>query len=213
MIEFTFRPIDRWPQELTKSRRYAHFRVGYSDTLKLLSYELEKIGARRVFLQADVMESEIRLNGQLRADAKPRSPRVIVSAETRFGPVMLPCDSFTDWKDNLRAIALSLEALRAVDRYGVTKRGEQYRGLKQLSAGTGPINSQEAAAFIAKFCDSTETALLRGSLLLSQPSFEKCYRYVTTKLHPDVAGESTRADWDKLQAAAAIIRDHFARSK
>lgn len=32
------------------------------------------------------------------------------------------------WKHNVRSIALGLESLRAVDRYGITKRGQQYAG-------------------------------------------------------------------------------------
>ena len=43
-----------------------------------------------------------------------------------------PCDTFTDWQANVRGIALALEALRAVDRYGVTQQAEQYRGWTAL---------------------------------------------------------------------------------
>jgi hypothetical protein len=40
------------------------------------------------------------------------------------------------WRDNLRAIALGLEALRAVNRYGITRGiGEQYAGFLQLTTG------------------------------------------------------------------------------
>lgn len=38
---------------------------------------------------------------------------------------------------NLHAIALGLEALRAVDRHGITSSAEQYAGFAQLTAG-GP---------------------------------------------------------------------------
>jgi hypothetical protein len=46
-------------------------------------------------------------------------------------------DMFPSWQDNLRAIALGLEALRKVERYGIANRGEQYAGWAQLTAG-GP---------------------------------------------------------------------------
>ena len=40
------------------------------------------------------------------------------------------------WQHNLRSIALGLEALRAVDRYGISRRGEQYAGFRAaLTAG------------------------------------------------------------------------------
>lgn len=60
-----------------------------------------------------------------------------ISFKSKHGPLAYATGEFDDWRDNLRAIALSLEALRAVDRYGVSKRGEQYRGWRQISATTG----------------------------------------------------------------------------
>lgn len=204
MIEFTHRPIDRWPQEPTRNRRRSVFRARYDQTLRLLEKELALVGVRRCYLQLDVMEYEIRNDGQVRANAKPRSPRVIVSAQSQHGPLMLPCDTFDDWQDNLRAIALSLQALRAVNRYGVTKRGEQYRGLKAITAGDGPVNSEEAARLISRHTTQPPSAILSV-----REVFERAYRDATKKLHPDVAGESTRHDWDNLQRACGILRDHF----
>ncbi len=45
-----------------------------------------------------------------------------------------PCDRFKHWDDNLRAISLTLERMRAVDRYGVTLNKQQYAGFKALPA-------------------------------------------------------------------------------
>lgn len=53
------------------------------------------------------------------------------------------------WEDNLRAIALALEALRKVDRYGVTRRGEQYTGWKQLTAGDSGPSAERGRRLIA----------------------------------------------------------------
>jgi hypothetical protein len=46
------------------------------------------------------------------------------------------CES---WQHNVRSIALGLEALRAVDRYGITRRGQQYAGF------TGYLEAGQAA--------------------------------------------------------------------
>lgn len=47
-------------------------------------------------------------------------------------------DACEDWRHNVRSIALGLEALRAVDRFGISRRGEQYAGFRAaLPAGTG----------------------------------------------------------------------------
>lgn len=42
------------------------------------------------------------------------------------------------WQHNVRSIALGLGALRAVDRYGISRRGEQYSGFRAaLTSGSG----------------------------------------------------------------------------
>lgn len=59
---------------------------------------------------------------------------MILSFDSSVGHLSYPCDTYDRWEDNLYAISKSLEALRAVDRHGVTKRGEQYRGFLELEA-------------------------------------------------------------------------------
>jgi hypothetical protein len=44
-------------------------------------------------------------------------------------------DAYETYDENLRAIALTLQALRAVERYGVAKGGEQYTGWLKLESG------------------------------------------------------------------------------
>lgn len=64
-----------------------------------------------------------------------------------------PCDSCDNWQHNVRSIALALQALRAVDRYGVTRRAEQYRGWGKLPAPGEMIGFTSVAAakeFIAE---------------------------------------------------------------
>ena len=39
-MDLTFRPIQQWPQPLTKSRKSGQFRASYPETLRLLDREL-----------------------------------------------------------------------------------------------------------------------------------------------------------------------------
>ena len=71
-----------------------------------------------------------------RANASPKSPAVVIAFESKHGPLQYATDAFTHWQANVRAVALGLEALRRVERYGITKHGEQYTGWKQLGSGT-----------------------------------------------------------------------------
>ena len=88
-----------------------------------------------------------------------------------------PCDTFTDWQDNLRAIAKSLEALRMVDRYGVTSNSEQYRGFTAIGAGDPRAS---ALAFLVKVTGWPE------SQIVNDP--QGAYRLAAAELHPDKGG-------------------------
>lgn len=135
----TLRPLER--PAPSDARRHSTFRSSWSSTIVLLAKELHAHGARSGVLEVDFREQDLRLDGLPRANARAHSPAVVLSFEAASVPgkphLRYEVGTFTDWQDNVRAIALALQALRAVDRYGVTKRGEQYAGWKQLESG-GP---------------------------------------------------------------------------
>lgn len=62
---------------------------------------------------------------------KVRDAYRVATAEDAY---QFAVDTFVHWQDNLRAIALGMEALRKVARYGIVKGNEQYSGWKQLTA-------------------------------------------------------------------------------
>ena len=135
MTQWNVVPIVRWPSESTRNRKRSPFRGGWTSTSQLMEKELRQLRAKNVVLQMAVTHDDIRIDGWIRASASPSHPGVIVTFDSIHGPLSYPCDMFTDWQANVRAIGLALEALRKVDRYGVTKRGEQYTGWKRLASG------------------------------------------------------------------------------
>lgn len=110
-------------------------------TLMLLRRELEMLNAKHVVVELDVSDRDIRLDGYPRANAKLASPAVRVTFDSKHGPLRYETSEYRDWQDNLRAIALSMESLRAVDRYGVSKRGEQYKGWRAIPKSTDAADS------------------------------------------------------------------------
>jgi hypothetical protein len=160
-------------------------------------------------------ESEIRQDGLPKAGARvPNHPGVIVSfdryvswdAEAKkniYEPLSFPCDQFTKWQDNLRAIALALEALRKVDRYGVTRIGEQYKGWKQLPPASERPDPIVAAQFIALHAPFVTVAQLLDRERC-KPVLDAAYKHCAKKLHPDAGGD--HADFLKLQQAVAELR-------
>ena len=142
------RPIERWPGPLQTRRRRSPFSAPLAATLSTLSRELRALDGKRVVLQMAITEADLRLDGLPYADTRPEHPGVILAFDSKFGPLQYPTDEFAHWHDNLRAIALGMEALRRVDRYGVSKRGEQYTGWRALPASTdsaGLISTREEA--------------------------------------------------------------------
>lgn len=149
------RPLPIWPYEETSPRRYAQFasgsrlnpktgeriagrRIGYHQTLRELEYEIDHLDGGDVVIGVGLSEADIRLDGAPRANARPMAhPGVEVSFDSRYGRLSYATDVFVDWRDNVRAVTKGLEALRAVERWGVSKRGQQYAGFALLTAGPG----------------------------------------------------------------------------
>lgn len=144
-MHITYRPIEVWPGELTPAhqRRRSQFSAPWGATVRLLEAELRELGARQTVMQVALDEKGFRVtDGRPRARSVAAHPGVILAFESKHGPLQYAVDTFTTFQDNVRAIALALEALRKVDRYGVTKHAEQYKGWKQLP-GAGETGSVE----------------------------------------------------------------------
>ena len=200
-----FRPIQEWPGTPTRDRRRSPFSAKWGSTLTLLDRELSQLGSKNVVIQVALEDRDIRLDGFPRANARPEHPGVIVSLDSAYGPLSYPCDTFQDWRDNLRAIALALESLRAVDRYGVTKRGEQYTGWKQLGGtSAAEMTAEQAATFLVDHVPGLTVPFLLDAPIEHRPGFiAQAYRVAAKTLHPDAGG--TAEDFKRLQEAKRVL--------
>lgn len=205
----TIQPITRWPRKLTpaEQRKRGQFKATYSKTLELMESELSDISASNTRVHLAVAQDRIRNDGKLRADAWPIHPGVILSFDKpKIGRVVMPCDAYDHWHTNLRALALSLQALRAVDRYGVTTTGEQYGGWKQLPPGAPTeVRSQEAIDAAAVFVANHGGGVPWKSMLESVESYKAAYRRAARVLHPDSNGGKEMAEWFVLNQSATIL--------
>lgn len=164
MAEITFRLIDQWPEDTRLEGKWSRFQASYQDTLELLDRELRHLNAKHVVIQLAIRDDQIRLDGLPRSGATPEHPGVILAFDSAYGPLKYASGAFRGWKDNLRAIALGLESLRRVDRYGITKRGEQYTGWRALPSGSQAeyvFHDDHLAALAEK---DREIEVLKGAL-------------------------------------------------
>lgn len=193
-MRYEIRPLGAWLEPKTDTRRGSHtFRAGWQNTLDLLGFEAEKLGADLVVLQVDVTEGELRRDGMLKHHARVGFPGVRVSFDSIHGPLTYATDAYEQqygwalhgWQANIRAIALALQALRAVDRYGVSGRGEQYRGWTAVAARPHEMSNAEAAEFIAHWA-----GLGSNLALLSDPAaLAAAFRAAAKRAHPDAGGD------------------------
>jgi hypothetical protein len=202
----TVDPIGEWPGTLTRTRQRSNFSATWSTTLQLLDREVWHLGGKNMRLQVAIPASQFRLDGRPRATAKAEHPGVILTLDSKHGPLSYPCDTFTTWQDNVRAIALALEALRKVDRYGVTKRGEQYRGFLALEATAMPAGfatAHDAWAYIMRAATGAVQVIRienaeRGAIKLA-------LRSALRKAHPDTGGDAST--FQRVTLAEAKLRE------
>lgn len=201
------RPIESWPGTLTEQRDYSPFTASHEQTMRLLDDELAHLGAESAVVQLALPERSFRADGSIRGDAKePAHPGVILSFDAPgLGPLRYWTDRYqargtsfsgprSGWKHNLRAIALGLEALRKVERYGIAERGEQYTGWKELGAGTplgppAPMTADEAARILLVGADWPTTFDTIAEVL--DPDGEvasAAFRLAAKRNHPDAGG-------------------------
>src|SRR5262249_4141291 len=137
------------------------FKAGWSQTLDLLERELNHLKAKDISIEGFFAPKDIRNDGWPKSSARPSQPGVILSFTTKQGRMVMPCDSFRDWEANLRAIALSLEHLRAVDRYGVTtEEKDQYTGGLRLPAAGATDEAAECAKILIEHACASFTPSL-----------------------------------------------------
>lgn len=217
MLNIQIRPIITWPGKENENLKDSPFRSTYAQTLDLLESELDKAGVVWSSLALEmwgINEYDIRKDGALKATAKPDKPGVIFRfsryTNGRYDKtagkwiydtqdISYPCDAFTWWQDNLRAIALSMESLRRVERYGVFKYDEIISRLA-LPSAEGKVSTREsAAAFLAQ-----HSGVSMKEILFSDTARSAAYRRAAHALHPDKQGGVTD-DFVKLTEANKVL--------
>ena len=213
-LEYTVRPIsDRTP--FLGKHTPSPFEQTWSKVAEHLERELWFLNARRVVIEVDVRENQLRADGMLRADASAASPAVRLAFESIHGPLMYATDKFcrngrtkyingatrmvdnlTHWQHNLYAISRGLEALRMVDRYGIASKGEQYAGYRAIDSAPAALTADQAIGVIA--------SVLNAPISEVGVDLAKAIRRARALTHPDRNG-GARGQWDQVEEAARVL--------
>lgn len=195
-----FQALDEWP-----APEYApeptRFRAGWSSTLTDLTGELRAIEATNPILRVVADPQAVRRDGMLRSDAKVRHHGAILEfSHPTHGQLAYTCARYTapwghqgpSWQHNVRAIVQTLNALRAVERYGAVSGGQQYVGFRALGSGTpmgsGSKMTVEAAARLLIDATDEEVATAQD-VIVGRADPQVLYRVAAKRLHPDLGGD------------------------
>lgn len=187
MIQAKFVYMDP-PAKLPRMK--SSFGASYSRTLQDLERELGHLNARDITIQAGFRQ--VRNDGWPYSSARPDHPACTLQFRKGTSPEVLKFKAakFGTFEENLRAIALTLAALRAVDRYGVVE-GEQYAGFKAIEAPE-PMTKEKAIQILQ---------VASGKRTEMDPAAMR--RHALFNTHPDQGG--TAAAFQQVQDALKVL--------
>lgn len=188
-VTVRYQEVRQWPGEKTPTWRRARapFKAHATRLWDLLDRELFMISAKEVTLSGFFRPRDFKRDGGIYADARPTEPGIVLEFTRGKDRLTFACDKFLVWLDNVDAIARALEALRMVDRYGVTS-GRQYEGFKALPA--------------AQRTESDPAAVLStwAGVPFDSTSLQDLVRRAKARAHPDAGG--SHAAFIAVQEAA-----------
>lgn len=214
-----YRTIPSWPDpETPRNDRLSHysFKATAYSTQQLLESEAHKLRASDLIVEVVGTSELFYKDGTgIRSDRARQVAHVGVVVHligTRFGDLRYSCDRFTAWEANLRAVALGLEALRKVERYGIARRGEQYAGWAALPPGTPlgaravdeTITVDDAARLLSAGMDGIEPKDVLEHLDVART----CYRVAAKRLHPDNLHTGNADSFRRLNVAYELLVEH-----
>lgn len=137
-----------------------------------LQHEVRLLGGADLVLSSNV---ELRIDGWPRSGARmPTDPGVAVYFTRKKVPLVFACDRYKTVEANMRAIALHLDALRGMERWGVGTLDQAFAGYQALpeTAGADPW---------WKVLGGEEPPITLEDL-------QADYREAARKAHPDTGG-------------------------
>lgn len=163
-----------WPRgKPTGGLRSGSFTVNYDKALRDLGYAIEKLGGRYPIVSSNL---ELRIDGMPRRDkGEPLDRGVAVYFELKGQQKVFACDTFTSVKANLRAIGLTIAALRSIELYGATVMLD--RALHAFDALPAPKSCWEILE------------LPPGS---AADAIERAFKELAFKHHPDRGGSNAK---------------------
>jgi hypothetical protein len=166
---------DGWPRTTRRGR--PRYKVAYEAALWDLNKELRLMEARNVVVSSNV---PVRRDGMPYADAARRrqdDPGVAVYFVRRGEQQVIACDKWDSVAANVRAVGLTVEALRGIERAGASELLDRaFTGFKALPAAGEATGGWWQVLGVARTATRDEV--------------RDAYRALARKHHPDVGGDA-----------------------
>jgi hypothetical protein len=180
----------QWPIGWPRTTRYeaAQFKVDYERAERELGRQLELLGAESAYISTD---QELRMDGRPRRDRPATSPAVAVYFVRKGAQLCIPCDKFSTARDNLRAIGLTIENIRQMERYGTGKTLEAtLSGFAALPAEASHNAAPRPWHEVLQVSPDADPSVIRAA-----------YRNLAAKYHPDNPDHGNQDKFLEVQRA------------
>ncbi|MBB0995716.1 J domain-containing protein [Dietzia maris] len=170
----------QWPSHWPRTevpQRHGSMSRGFASNRDALLRELELLGAEDVVISSNLA---LRRDGLPYAGQAQPDDRGIAVYFTLDGEEQcIPCDKWDTVEQNLRAVSLTVEALRGLDRWGAKEMvNAAFRGFKALPA----------KAIVTPFTAKPWHEILEVTQTASAETIKAAYRAQLKKHHPDHGG-------------------------
>lgn len=180
-----------WPAgyKRTQERNRSQFKQTMEKAQQFLHKELERLKASDIIVSSNI---PVRKDGLFYTDwmnRKIEDPGVAVYFKHKGKDRVLCCDTYSSVWENTYAIGKTIEALRAIDRYGVADFLDR--------AFTGFTAIPES--IVTDYKPWYQVLELQPSA--TEEEIKKAYITLSKKLHPDNLETGSTAEFQKLYAA------------
>lgn len=164
-----------WPR--TQKPQRSQFKTPLAAARDELKSELRRLGATNVIISTNII---VNLDGTYRSKQRvPEDRGVAVYFKLHGEDQCFPCDRWMHVEDNLHAVALSIGALRGLERWGAKEMvNAAFRGFKALPA----------SAIVTPYTARPWQDVLEIDQDATLDEINTAYRRRARQVHPDAGG-------------------------
>lgn len=180
---------EQWPRTPPGARESTtRYKITFSDARDRVVRELKLLGATEIVLSTNI---PLRRDGLPRMDVAEPSDSGVALYWVERGkylagtgrheqiPRVIACDHWRKVRDNMRAIGLAIEALRALKRSGATQVADKaFTGFAALPAQAGASSWRKVLGF--------------NGGPVSRADIEDAFKRAVRSAHPDLGGSHER---------------------